>query len=93
VLFPPCAALLSRVLAALARCVCHLFAWHTRLLSVTLPPPAPPLQVGTLIIVDGASKADVTAWAATDPYAKAGLFASVTVWPMKKVVEGGKVLV
>ena len=67
---------------------------------VAHPAPSPPLpllpplpQVGTLIIVDGASKADVTAWAATDPYAKAGLFASVSVWPMKKVVEGGKVLV
>lgn len=51
------------------------------------------MQVGTLLVVDGSSKEEVTAWAATDPYAKAGLFASVDVWPMKKVVEEGKVLV
>ncbi|GAB0498054.1 hypothetical protein MMPV_009394 [Pyropia vietnamensis] len=48
--------------------------------------------VGTLLVVDGTSTEEVTAWAATDPYAVAGLFASVTVWPMKKVVEEGKVL-
>lgn len=70
-----------------------------------LPPlPLPPshlvgsrrgggLQVGTLLVVDGTSTEEVTAWAATDPYAAAGLFESVRVWPMKKVVEEGKVLV
>lgn len=51
------------------------------------------LQVGTLLVVDGTSTEEVTAWAATDPYAAAGLFESVRVWPMKKVVEEGKVLV
>ncbi|KAK1862075.1 hypothetical protein I4F81_004651 [Pyropia yezoensis] len=49
--------------------------------------------VGTLLVVDGTSTEEVTAWAATDPYAAAGLFESVRVWPMKKVVEEGKVLV
>lgn len=44
-------------------------------------------------MVDGTSTEEVTAWAATDPYAAAGLFESVNVWPMKKVVEEGKVLV
>jgi uncharacterized protein YciI len=40
---------------------------------------------GSLLIYDG-EKADAEAWAANDPYARAGLFQSVEVRAWKKVV-------
>lgn len=40
---------------------------------------------GSLLIYDG-DQAGAEAWAAADPYAKAGLFRSVEVRPWKKVV-------
>ncbi|MEX6725863.1 YciI family protein [Parapedomonas caeni] len=40
--------------------------------------------IGSLIIVDMESQAAVEAWAAADPYAEAGLFASVTVRPWRQ---------
>lgn len=39
-------------------------------------------NVGTLLIVNGDELAEVRQWAASDPYAKAGLFESVTVAPL-----------
>ncbi len=41
---------------------------------------------GTLAILDTDSLAAAEAWAAADPYAVAGLFASVTVTEWKKVI-------
>lgn len=41
---------------------------------------------GSLIILDVADRAAAEAWAAADPYAKAGLFASVTISAWKKVI-------
>ncbi|MEM6896445.1 MAG: YciI family protein [Pseudomonadota bacterium] len=41
---------------------------------------------GSLIILDVADMTEAEAWAASDPYAKAGLFESVTLDPWKKVV-------
>ncbi len=41
---------------------------------------------GSLLILDVASKADADAWAAADPYAKAGLFQSVMVQEWKRVI-------
>ena len=41
---------------------------------------------GSLIILDVADMTEAAAWAASDPYAKAGLFESVTLDPWKKVV-------
>lgn len=43
-------------------------------------------MIGSLVILDVASLADAEAWAAADPYAKAGLFASVTIREWKKVI-------
>ena len=40
---------------------------------------------GSLLIYDG-ERADAEAWAAADPYAKAGLFQSVEIRAWKKVV-------
>lgn len=40
--------------------------------------------IGSLVIVDMESQAAVEAWAAADPYAAAGLFASVTVRPWRQ---------
>lgn len=41
---------------------------------------------GSLVILDLDSQADAEAFAAGDPYAKAGLFAKVSVQPWKKVL-------
>lgn len=39
-------------------------------------------DVGTLLVVNGDELSEVRRWAASDPFAKAGLFASVTVAPL-----------
>jgi uncharacterized protein len=41
---------------------------------------------GSLIILNVGSKAEAEAWAAADPYAKAGLFASVMIHEWKRVI-------
>jgi uncharacterized protein YciI len=41
--------------------------------------------VGSMLIVDLPSRAELDRFAAEDPYAKAGLFQSVTVRPFRKV--------
>jgi uncharacterized protein len=41
---------------------------------------------GSLIILNVASKAEAEAWAAADPYAKAGLFQSVMIQEWKRVI-------
>ena len=41
---------------------------------------------GSLVIVAVGSKAEAEAWAAADPYAKAGLFQSVMIQEWKKVI-------
>lgn len=43
-------------------------------------------MIGSLVVVDFPDLAAAQAWAAEDPYAKAGLFASSTVKPFKKVL-------
>ena len=42
-------------------------------------------MVGSTLILELADKAEAEAWAANDPYAKAGLFQSVDIRPWKKV--------
>ena len=42
---------------------------------------------GSLLVVDFPSLADANAFAANDPYAKAGLFESVIIKPWKIVFE------
>jgi uncharacterized protein YciI len=41
--------------------------------------------IGSLLVVDFSSRAELNRFAAEDPYAKAGLFQSVTVRPFRKV--------
>lgn len=43
-------------------------------------------MIGSLVILDVADKAAAEDWAANDPYAKAGLFQSVTLTAWKKVI-------
>ncbi len=43
-------------------------------------------MVGSLVVLDVEDMAQAKAWAAHDPYAKAGLFESVTLREWKKVV-------
>lgn len=43
-------------------------------------------MIGSLIILDVADMAAAESWAADDPYAKAGLFQSVTIREWKKVI-------
>ena len=42
-------------------------------------------MIGSLLVLDFTDRAELDAFLAADPYAKAGLFESVTVWPYKKV--------
>jgi uncharacterized protein YciI len=41
---------------------------------------------GSLIILGVATRAEAEAWAAADPYAKAGLFSSVMIQEWKRVI-------
>jgi uncharacterized protein len=43
-------------------------------------------MTGSLVVLNVASLDDARAWAAADPYARASLFASVTITEWKKVV-------
>ena len=43
-------------------------------------------MIGSLVILDVADMDAARAWADADPYAKAGLFASVELIPWKKVI-------
>ncbi len=40
---------------------------------------------GSLLLIEAADRADAEAFAANDPYAKAGLFQSVTITPWRRV--------
>jgi uncharacterized protein YciI len=42
--------------------------------------------VGSLLILEGETEADIAALLADDPYAKAGLFASVDIKPWRQAV-------
>jgi len=43
-------------------------------------------MIGSLIVLDVEDMAAAETWAASDPYAKAGLFQSVELIPWKKVI-------
>lgn len=43
-------------------------------------------MTGSLIVIDVATRAEAEAWAANDPYAKAGLFTKVRIEKFKKVI-------
>ncbi len=44
-------------------------------------------MVGSLVIIDVPDQAAADAWAANDPYALAGLFASVSIRPWNRVIQ------
>jgi uncharacterized protein len=48
--------------------------------------PGPAGFIGSLIVAEFASREAAIAWAAEDPYCKAGVFSSVTVKPFRKVL-------
>lgn len=43
-------------------------------------------MIGSLIVVDVATRAEAESWATNDPYAKAGLFLKVRIENFKKVI-------
>lgn len=43
-------------------------------------------MIGSLIVIDLETRAEAEAWAANDPYAKAGLFQKVRIEKFKKVI-------
>ncbi len=43
-------------------------------------------MIGSLLVLDFTDRAELDAFLAADPYAKAGLFESVTITPFKKVL-------
>jgi uncharacterized protein len=45
--------------------------------------------VGSMLVVEAADRADAEAFAASDPYAKAGLFESVAIRPFRTVFKDG----
>ena len=47
-------------------------------------------MAGSCFVISFDSLADAKAWAAEDPYAKAGLFGQVTITPFKWVIGEGK---
>lgn len=44
---------------------------------------------GSMLVVEAADRADAEAFAAADPYAKAGLFESVVIRPFRAVFKDG----
>ena len=48
--------------------------------------PGPAGFTGSLVVAEFASLPDAQAWAETDPYVTAGVYAKVTVKPFKKVL-------
>jgi uncharacterized protein YciI len=44
---------------------------------------------GSLLVVEAADRAEAEAFAAADPYAKAGLFESVAIRPFRTVFKDG----
>ncbi|PWR02800.1 hypothetical protein DKT77_09480 [Meridianimarinicoccus roseus] len=45
-------------------------------------------MVGSLVILDVANRDAAQSWADGDPYAKAGLFAQVQIYPWNRVIGG-----
>jgi uncharacterized protein YciI len=45
--------------------------------------------IGSLLVIEAADRAEAEAFAAADPYAKAGLFESVAIRPFRSVFKDG----
>ena len=54
--------------------------------AVDAEDPGPAGFTGSLVVVDFDSLAEAQAWADADPYVDAGVYASVTVKPFRKVL-------
>jgi len=54
--------------------------------AIDSPDPGPAGFSGSLIVAEFASLEAARAWAETDPYVAAGVYANVTVQPFKKVL-------
>ena len=54
--------------------------------AIDSPDPGPAGFSGSLVVAEFASLEDAQAWADTDPYVAAGVYAQVTVKPFKKVL-------
>jgi uncharacterized protein YciI len=52
--------------------------------AIDSPDPGPAGFSGSLVVAEFASLEDAQAWAETDPYVAAGVYAQVTVKPFKK---------
>lgn len=46
-------------------------------------------MIGSVLIVEFPDRAEAEEFARNDPYAQAGLFASVTIWPWRRVFPRG----
>ncbi|MFN2310152.1 MAG: YciI family protein [Gammaproteobacteria bacterium] len=54
--------------------------------AIDSPDPGPAGFTGSLVVAEFASLADAHAWAESDPYLTAGVYAEVLVKPFKKVL-------
>lgn len=54
--------------------------------AIDSPDPGPAGFTGSLVVAEFASLEEATAWAESDPYMTAGVFAAVEVKPFKKVL-------
>jgi len=68
----------------------HLQAHQSKLIEAGPLLDADGKPCGSLLLVDMADRAEAEAFAAADPYAKAGLFESVVVRPYRAVFKDGK---
>ena len=63
----------------------HLTAWNAKLLFAGPLLDEKETMIGSLLVLDAADRAEMDKFLADDPYAKAGLFQSVTVHGVRKV--------
>jgi uncharacterized protein len=54
--------------------------------AIDSPDPGPAGFQGSLVVAEFASLEDAKAWADADPYVAAGVYASVDVYPFRKVL-------
>jgi uncharacterized protein len=54
--------------------------------AIDSPDPGPAGFQGSLVVAEFASLEDAKAWADADPYVTAGVYASVDVYPFRKVL-------
>ena len=54
--------------------------------AIDSPDPGPTGFTGSLIVAEFDSREKALAWAKEDPYEKAGIYASISVSPFKKVL-------